>query len=203
MSKAVTVLAILALAGVAAVSSTSCFVHRRSGDLPTCTTDLDCLLVNVGVCDHGYCVDATSACPSPCTSCDLTDKTCEVQCNAGSACGLVKCPPGFDCTIRCGSANCGDIDCAEGTHCKIDCSGQAACGPINCGHAACEISCSGQDACLSIDCASACGCDVTCNANSGACPSMSCPMGDNGPCTRQGSAGGNCSSNPAGCDTCP
>lgn len=202
-SKAITVFAVVALAGFAAVSSTSCFVHRRSGDLPTCTTDLDCVLVNLGVCDHGYCVDASSACPSPCTSCDLIDKTCEVQCSAGTGCGAVQCPPGFDCTIRCGNTSCGDIDCAEAKRCKIDCSGAMACGNVNCGPAECEISCSGQNACPSIDCASSCKCDVTCNNSGTACPSMSCPMVDGTSCTRLGSAGGNCDSNPAGCDTCP
>lgn len=201
MSKTVTVFMVVALAG--AVAGTSCAVHRRSSDLPTCTTDLDCLLVNGGVCDHGYCVDAGSVCPSPCTSCDLVDKTCDVQCDSSHICGAVKCPPGFDCTIRCDTGTCGDIDCAGATHCRIDCRSAMACGNLNCGPAACDISCNGQGACPSIDCANSCRCDVSCNANGVACPNMSCRVAAGGPCTRNGSAGGNCSSNPTGCDTCP
>jgi hypothetical protein len=52
-----------------------------------------------------------------------------------------------------------------------------------------------------IDCGASCSCDVTCsNANS--CPSMACPVGSQGPCTDQGSAGGLCNSDPPGCSKC-
>lgn len=204
-SAALRALAALGLvAAAAAIAQTSCAVHRRSEDL-VCTTDADCTRINGGTCDEGYCVTASSGCPGPCMSCDFTDLTCEIPCNSGQSCGAVKCPVGFDCTIRCGSSGCGDIDCAGAQHCKIDCSGQGACGNINCGAAACEITCSGQGACPSIDCTRSCQCDVTCNSSGAACPSMSCPtVPITGQlCTRQGTAGANCDSNPPGCDTCP
>ena len=38
----------------------------------------------------------------------------------GYLCGT--CPPGFDCTIRCDAASCGDIQCALAKSCDIACS---------------------------------------------------------------------------------
>ena len=194
---------VLALAGAVAASTASCFVHRRSGDLPTCTLDIECDLIAGEVCDRGYCVAPSGECPRPCTSCDLGDRSCRIECPTNHPCGDLQCPAGYDCTFKCNNGSCGAIDCAQARSCDIDCSGAAACGNINCGGAECDISCSGPVACPSIDCALSCRCDVTCNSTGAACPSMSCPRTAFGDlCTRTGSAGANCDSDAPGCDRC-
>lgn len=180
MSKAAAILGVLALAGVAAVSSTSCLVDRRTPDLK-CQDDSTCVEINGGVCDRGYCVEASqAACPPECPACDPGAMTCPVTCSAGQPCD-VACPDGFDCEIRCNNAN--------------------PCGPITCVSGACNITCIGQSACPSIDCSGSCRCDVSCNIP-GACPSvLICPMTGTGePCADP--SDGSCTSQPAGCDTC-
>jgi hypothetical protein len=194
------ILVVLAAAGLAALSVASCSVHRLSdsftcdpaGDGHECGSDR--------FCSEGFCVQ--TGCPGPCTTCDVGDRTCRIDCTDKS-CGNVQCPAGYDCTIRCtNGGTCGAVDCAQAHSCDVDCSGPGSCGNLNCGKSACTIRCSGVLACPLIDCADACSCDVFCN-NPASCPSMSCPMGTLEPCTDQGSAGGLCSSDPPGCDKCP
>jgi hypothetical protein len=199
VSRLAAVLIVLGFAALAALPA-SCFVHRASDDYG-CGSDGDCK--DGRVCDTtGFCVIASSAsCPSPCTSCDVVDKTCRIECNSGKPCGNVQCPPGYDCTIRCtNSGACGSIDCAQGRSCDIACLGSASCGNLNCGPSSCSVRCSGVAACPSVDCAASCSCDVDCN-QSNECPSMSCPIGA-GPCTANGSAGAPCDSSEPGCGLC-
>lgn len=201
MSKPVAVVVVLAAAGLAALATPSCFVHRVTDDF-ACGSSSEC--GSGRVCEQGYCVDGatTVICPSPCQSCDLDAKTCRIDCTSGRPCGNVHCPAGYDCTIRCtNSGACGDVDCAQAHGCDVDCSGSSACGNLNCGTGACAVRCSGALACPSVDCAASCKCDVTCNNTALSCPVMSCPMAL-GPCTQQGSSGAPCSSDPPGCDVC-
>jgi hypothetical protein len=155
------------------------------------------------VCDDGFCVEMP--CPSPCTSCNLPQKTCRINCDLGvRRCADLACPAGFDCTIECDTGSCGDIDCRAAASCNIDCSGTAACGNILCGAGDCEVDCNGPTSCPFIDCASSCRCEVTCS-NSLACPSMSCPVAATGElCTEDGIAGEPCDplQDPILCDTC-
>lgn len=196
------VIVILAAVGLGALSTASCLVSRRSEGY-ACSTSSDCRDPD-RTCENGYCV--RSPCPSPCTVCDLTDKTCEIDCTVQSKpCGAIQCPAGFDCTIRCTKPNvCGDIDCSQSNSCDITCSATSACGAINCGPHACDISCSGTSACPMIDCADSCQCDVSCNNTTNVCPSISCPLGPTGqPCTGTGTVGENCDSSEPACNTCP
>jgi hypothetical protein len=191
---------VLALIGTG-IAIPACWVHRKSDEL-ACSDTTDCK--SGATCDHGYCVGGNNGCPSPCTDCDLGGLTCKIDCN-GRSCGNLHCPPGFDCTFHCpGPGACGDIDCAAATRCDIECSGSGACGNINCGPGECSVSCSGGPAaCPSLDCVSSCACDVSCG-NLAACPDMSCPtvFGTGDHCTRNGSPGSRCDSNPSGCDRC-
>lgn len=189
---------ILALAGLGSLSSSSCFVSRLSERF-TCTVTEDC--TDGRTCDQGYCVE--TPCPSPCTSCNLVDKTCRVECSSNQKCGNVQCPAGFDCTIRCSNGNaCQSIDCAPARSCTIDCSGAGSCGSINCGTGACDIDCAGAGACPSIDCVGSCRCDVSCN-NTPACPSIACPHPVDTFCTQGGVPGERCDSQESIlCDTC-
>lgn len=195
------ILVALAAAGVAALSVASCSVHRLSdsftcdpnGDGHECGSDR--------FCSQGFCVQTD--CPDQCSSCDVGERICRIQCTAGKPCGDVQCPAGYDCTIRCqNNGACGAVDCAQAHSCDVECFGPGSCGNLNCGKNACAIDCSGTLACPMIDCAASCSCDVSCTGTS-SCPSMACPMGSLGPCTDQGSAGAPCNSNRAGCDVCP
>jgi len=172
----------------------ACAVHRQSEPY-ACTTNRDCK--EPRVCAEGYCVDRlTGTCPAPCTSCDLTTMSCDVECGAAQPCGDVRCPAGFNCTVKCSSGGCGAIDCAQASACTVTCTGAAACGEIQCGSARCAASCSGARACSSIDCGASCACDVACNGS--ACPIQTCPV----LCSVATGAGPVCSSTPPGCDQC-
>lgn len=189
--KAFAIVLSLAMFGLAALSATSCLVNRRS-ETYACTSNSDC--DNDRSCENGYCVE--DPCPSPCSSCDLTDRTCQIECSANKPCGDVKCPVGFRCTIQCSNANaCGNIDCAEGNGCDITCGGGLSCQGINCGANACDITCNGTAACPSIDCANSCKCDVDCSNTTNSCPSISCPLSTAGkPCNQDGVPGEVCDS---------
>lgn len=196
-----TILAVLAAAGLAALSVASCSVHRLS-DAFTCDPDGDGHECGSGrFCSEGFCVQ--TECPAQCASCDTGDRTCRIQCTAGKPCGNVQCPPGYDCTIRCmNNGACGAVDCAQARSCDVACSGPGSCGNLSCGMKPCTIDCSGALACPVIDCADSCSCDVTCSNPATSCPSRSCPMSTGGPCTDDGTAGGLCSSDPPGCGLC-
>lgn len=171
--KASVVILILAFFTLGSLSMTSCLVNRKSEGY-ACNIESDCGLDSGRTCENGYCVPV--GCPSQCESCDLTDKTCRIECASNKACATVQCPAGYDCTIKCSNANaCGDIDCSQSNGCNITCSGGSSCRNINCGAQACAINCGGVSSCGTIDCAASCRCDVNCN-NQNACPSVSCPQ---------------------------
>lgn len=192
------ILGLLVIIGLGSLSTTSCLVTRRSEGY-ACDGDGDC--TSGRVCDRGYCVPAT--CPSVCTSCDLTDKTCSIVCSSSNTCGAVVCPPGYDCTIKCSNPNaCSAIDCRASAGCDITCSGQSACGPITCGPQACQIDCTSTGACSEVNCVDSCQCDIKCNNN--ACPTSSCPQPGGLLCTEDGTAATPCASSASStCDTCP
>ena len=202
--KAAAIILLLAVCAVGSLSMTSCLVSRKSDNF-ACTTDSDCDPTSGRTCDRGYCV-LQGTCPSPCTSCDLINKTCKIDCTSNKPCGSVQCPAGYDCTIRCsGTSACSNIDCAPGTGCNITCaSGMAACGGINCGPGPCTVDCAGPASCGTVDCVTSCSCTVSCN-NASSCPTNSCPPQAPGMyCTQDGTAASPC--NPTAspvCDHCP
>jgi len=188
---------------LAVLSMTGCVVSRKS-DHFTCTTDSDCDPTSGRTCDRGYCV-LQGTCPSPCTSCDLTNKTCKIDCTSTKPCGSIQCPVGYDCTIKCtGTGACSNIDCNPGTACDITCtSGMAACGAINCGPGECIVDCATPSTCGNVDCVTSCSCEVKCN--NATCPTNSCPLQPAGLyCTQDGTAASPCAPNAnALCDHCP
>lgn len=200
MSKLVTALGLLIGLALAAAAP-ACFTSRRS-DAYACTVTAEC--DSPRVCVSGFCVAPDGAgCPSPCTSCDLTARTCRVECSAGKPCGTVTCPAGFDCTVRCASVGaCTNVDCSHGDHCDITCSGAGSCGNVTCSQRRCDVECTGGLACGTISCASSCRCDVSCSGNA-ACPVNQCPMVGNQSCTTNGMPGPACDSGfDPGCDRC-
>src|SRR3954469_1257892 len=122
-------LAALAAAGLAALPVASCSVHRRS-DAFACDPAGNGSECGTGrVCRQGFCVESggTDACPGPCTSCGVGNRTCEIDCTGGTACGGVQCPAGYDCTIRCSNGGtCGDVDCAQAHSRDVTCAGPGA-----------------------------------------------------------------------------
>lgn len=161
----------------------ACAVNRKSNGL-RCERDDECS--DGRHCDDGYCVQSgssnTTDCPSRCSSCDVDQRLCEIDCDAGHACGDIACPVGYSCTIKCNDRQaCGDIDCGIGGRCDVTCVGAGACGDI-----ACDLSC---------------GCDVHC-VGDGACRDMACPqrLVD---CTRDEQPGSPCDSSvDATCNVC-
>lgn len=196
--KAAAVILILAIVVLGSLSMTSCLVDRHSEEF-VCTVDGDCH--DGRTCSNGYCVQG--ACPSACTSCDLANKTCKIECSANRPCSTVECPAGFDCTIKCTNANaCGGIDCRVATACDITCSGMASCGDITCGAGECAVDCSGPSSCTAVSCVDSCKCDVSCS-NAATCPISSCPQVAGGTCSETGMAGAGCDSSfDALCDRC-
>jgi hypothetical protein len=185
-----------------AMALSSCAVHRLSAGY-ACSKNGDC--DDGRVCDRGFCVAGQSQdpCPGICSSCNMSQRTCRIDCTANRPCGDVECPDGFECTVGCiNTGACRDIDCAQGTGCDISCTGTGACGEINCGKQACKIDCTGAASCPFIDCVDSCRCDVECSG-AAACPSPSCPEFPGALCTRNEEPGATCDSSVSvECDTC-
>lgn len=168
----------LALIAVAA----SCLVSRKSSDF-ACSTTTDCQ--DGRVCNDGFC---EPSCPAECSSCDLGELQCNVDCTDAGGCGDITCPTGFDCQVDCSASNaCGNVSCGGATSCDVSCHGSMACGAVTCGPGDCKIDCSGSSACASVDCSTSCGCDVDCNGGdcggAAVCPSpggIDCTDGDDG-----------------------
>src|SRR3954466_3416062 len=105
----------------------SCSVSHRSGDY-TCTRQSDCATPRL--CEQGFCVvpdgvpidgppggkdGKHDVCPNICSSGDLIAGTCMIDGGAGANCSsAVVCPPGFDCTIDCGTNGA----CRNGVDCR-------------------------------------------------------------------------------------
>lgn len=202
----------LALAAAAAVG-VGCSINHRS-DQYACTTSTDC--EGGRVCDNGFCIipgtidaartdapkpggDGGNNCPAPCTSCNVQQKTCTVDCQKTNCSNTVTCPVGYKCDIDCnGDNDCRNgVNCQESASCTVECSGKQSCQNVQCGPGPCSVSCSGVQSCRGVSCANSCACDVTCTGSQSCgeaiqCTSFAC-RSTNGP---------GCTSVPAFCHSC-
>src|SRR5207244_487373 len=121
-----------------------CSINHRSDEL-ACTKQSDCM--NGRLCMSGFCVLSgtvdSSTCPAPCTSCNVAQKQCTVDCNSSNCKGPLQCPQGFDCNFICDtdSACSNGVDCSFGHSCAFTCSGPSSCRGITCGSGKCSVTC--------------------------------------------------------------
>lgn len=197
--------------GVAIVAAGSCSVSHLSDDFVCdaqhrCSSDRTCVdgyCVALGIPDAGIdgpgLVDA-SVCPIGCTTCNVAQKTCTINCatNNGACNQRLTCPLGWSCDIICSPNNScsAGVVCTNARSCTVSCTGRGSCKGITCGTSACKVNCSGTSSCQDVFCAASCACDVTCGVNS-QCQNLTCPTG----CTSMSTFGG-CSSLIQGCNTC-
>lgn len=186
------------------IASASCLVDRKTEEF-SCASTVDC--ADGRVCTGGFCIQGelpdAAACPKPCQTCDLTLKTCTVDCAASDNCKAVTCPDGFACDITCSGNACDNINCSAAASCTVTCDGANACGNVTCGTGSCDVTCTGNQACDVVDCTASCVCDVACNGGTD-CQAASCPAptAGAGDCTDGTLAG--CDSTAAQCvRTCP
>lgn len=210
-----------------AIAAVNCSVSHRSGDY-ACTKQTDCASPRVctdGYCvvpgdvpidapmtepKDGTVVitpdapkpppdsNTMSVCPAACTECDITAKTCKIDCGSGNCGGAVQCPVGYDCTINCSAPNScrNGVFCTGDSACTILCNGSGTCRNVACGNGPCDIECTGQGSCRGITCGQSCACDVSCGDGS-TCQQITC---SNGPLCSDFQGG--CDSTNTGCDTC-
>lgn len=197
---------------IGALALAACSINHRS-DQYACSSSADC--DNGRVCDNGFCVVAGSTdaprndgkppggdannCPAPCTSCNIQQKTCTIDCQTANCTNTVTCPAGYNCDIRCNVDNScrNGINCQLSGGCNIECSGKQSCQNVECGSGPCDVGCSGAASCRGVSCNNSCACDVLCTG------SQSCPEGIQ--CTSIGCRGTNgigCTSVPAFCHSC-
>lgn len=199
---------VIALALLAA-----CSIQHRSGEY-ACTKQSDCN--NGRTCTDGFCVlpggggpdapksiDAPShgdsaSCPAGCSTCNVGQKTCTIDCRSSNCNGQVACPAGYKCDIQCDTDNScrNGVDCTAALSCNITCSGGNTCRNVECGLGPCDVACSGVSSCRGVACNSSCACDVTCTGNQScsdtiACTSLACKSGLG------------CTSVPTVCHSCP
>jgi len=194
-----------------------CSVSHKSQEF-ACTHNTDCAGHPGTVCDNGFCVvqgsidapmpkgDAPRGdapgnnCPTGCTSCNVQQKTCTIDClMSGANCDSnVQCPAGYHCDIKCdtdGACKNG-VSCVGGASCTVECSGGQSCRNVECGTGPCDVTCSGTSSCRGVSCNNSCACDVlctgtqSCQAGSVTCTSLLCGSGPG------------CTSVPAGCHSC-
>jgi len=191
----------------------ACSIQHRS-DAYACTKQADCN--NGRTCTDGLCVvpgsgmpdapkgvDAAvhidaNGCPPGCSTCNVGQKTCTIDCQSSNCNGSVACPAGYKCDIKCDTDNScrNGVDCTAALSCNLTCSGTSSCRNVQCGLGPCDINCSGPSSCRTISCNSSCACDVACTGNS------SC--GDTIQCTSLAcKAGLGCTSVPTVCHSCP
>jgi hypothetical protein len=199
---------------LAIVIATSCNITHKSDDY-SCTTTLDCdpgrLCSSDGFCVLGTSIDAAKGdaprtgdaapmCPPGCTSCNVTDKSCTIDCTKTSCNTALACPAGYKCDILCNTDNsCRQgINCRQGTGCNIECSGNQSCRGITCGSGACDVSCSGASSCRNVQCGSSCACDVTCTGNQSCPDAIFCKYAPALTCD----TGSGCTSMKNFCNTC-
>jgi hypothetical protein len=181
---------------VLVVFATGCTVTHRSQDY-ACTTQSDC--ASGRTCSGGFCVvngsgppidssvhlDTTKTidspmnlCPPGCTACDISQKTCEIDCSvdATGCVGAVTCPTGYNCNILCNVADAcrAGVACDNSTACTISCSGSGSCHDITCGPGPCNVECSGQTSCRNVNCQASCECDVTCPGSESCSDTVTC-----------------------------
>ncbi|NVB79993.1 MAG: hypothetical protein HOV81_16475 [Kofleriaceae bacterium] len=188
---------------IAVSATTSCSINHRS-DQYACTKSSDCEPGRT--CSDGFCitgegpvvdagkVDAPKTpdggqpgCPSQCTSCNATTKSCVIDCAmANGACNQpIVCPAGFKCDIRCNQDNAcrQGINCLQGASCQISCSARQSCDQVACGPGACSVTCNGVQSCRNVACGNSCACDVMCTGNQAcfggsiSCSSIACRSG--------------------------
>jgi hypothetical protein len=206
-------LARIAVIGAFAIAALgSCSIRHRSGDF-TCDVNTDCEAGRI--CDNGYCIvpgtldaprlDAAKPggdggnCPAPCTSCNVQQKTCTVNCQQANCTNTVVCPAGYKCDIQCNvESSCRNgVNCQQSASCNVECSGRQSCQNVVCGPGPCDVGCSGVQSCRGVACSNSCACDVTCTGN------QSC--GDGIQCTSlacRSTTGPGCTSVPAFCHSC-
>jgi len=206
MKRAIVLIVVAAV--VAALVASSCSIHHRSDDY-TCTTNTDC--TDGRICDNGFCVvsgsidaakgDAGRAdannCPAPCTTCNVQQKTCTVNCQSANCNDMVTCPAGYRCDIMCNTENAcrNGVTCTQATACNVECTGKQSCEDIICGAGPCDVACIGPASCRNVLCGSSCACDVVCTgaqscADGILCSSLACDSGSG------------CTSAPALCHSC-
>lgn len=192
--------------------ATSCSINHRS-DQYACTSTADC--DNGRVCDNGFCIVAGSIdaprmdapkpggdannCPPGCSSCNVTQKTCTINCQLTSCSNTVTCPAGYKCDILCNTDNAcrNGINCQLSTSCSVECSGKQSCQNVQCGPGPCDVACSGPASCRGVSCNNSCACDVTCTGNQSCedtiqCTSIAC----------RSTNGLGCTSVPTFCHSC-
>lgn len=201
----------VALAVALAAITTSCSIQHRS-DQYACTTAADCQ--DGRICDNGYCVVAgsidaprpgdaampgndASNCPPGCSSCNVAQKTCTINCQLTSCTNTVTCPAGYKCDIMCNADNScrNGVNCQQAASCTIACGGKESCQNVQCGPGPCAVSCTGGASCRGVDCNNSCACDVVCTGLQSCsdviqCTSLACR------------AGSGCSSAAAFCHSC-
>lgn len=197
------------------VALVGCSVSHRSQEF-VCTTQNDCAGHPNTVCMQGFCIvpgsidapmpnkdaprnDAPpNQCPTGCTSCNTTQKTCTIDCSQEGGCqNAVACPTGYHCDIQCNTDNAcrNGVSCVGGASCTVTCSGTSSCRGIACGAGPCDVTCSGSSSCRNVSCNNSCACDVLCTG------SQSCTQGIT--CTSLlCTSGPGCSSVAAGCHSC-
>jgi hypothetical protein len=195
-----------------AVSTPACHVDHKSGDY-ACSKNTDC--DSGRICNDGFCIvsgsidaatgdgprgDAmgSNGCPTGCTTCNVAQKTCTINCQAGANCtNTVACPAGYKCDILCNTDNScrNGINCQPGQSCNIQCTGKQSCQGVQCGAGPCDVTCMGVASCKGVSCNSSCACDVACSG------SQSC--GDSVSCTSPAcDTGLGCTSGPLFCHSC-
>ncbi|HTR50722.1 MAG TPA: hypothetical protein VMJ10_08450 [Kofleriaceae bacterium] len=197
----------------AIVIASSCSVDHRSDEY-ACVSQSQC--TGGRLCMQGYCIvpgaidaarpdgrgssgsDGGNACPSACTSCNVAQKSCTIDCSVTSCTGTVTCPIGYSCDVKCDTASSCDngVSCVGATSCTVECSGKASCRNVECGNGPCDVQCSGAQSCRGVSCNTSCSCAVECTGLS------SCPAGTV-ECTSIGcDDGSGCTATPAFCHSC-
>lgn len=189
----------------------ACNVNHKSEQY-ACTKNLDCDPERV--CNDGFCVqtgtivdaargDAPKGdagmtnCPPGCSTCNVQQKTCTIDCMTANCTNTVSCPAGYKCEILCNTENScrNGVNCQQSASCTVECSGKQACANVTCGAGPCDVACSGTQSCKGVSCGSSCACDVVCTGNQSCgeaiqCSSFAC---------RSGSG---CTSEPLVCHSC-
>jgi len=185
---------------------TSCGINHKSDEY-ACTTSAQC---NSGrKCVEGFCTisgppdapkrDAANGCPTGCTSCNVAQKTCTVDCSLTNCDAALTCPAGYHCDFQCKGDNAcrNGINCGAAASCTIECTGTSSCRNIACGPGPCDVSCTGAQSCRSVACGASCACDVTCIGPGSCIAPITCTSPG---CINAGGSG--CTSVPAFCHSC-
>lgn len=190
----------------------ACSITHKS-DGYSCNLNADC--DSGRVCSGGFCVvagsqidaprldapremgDANNGCPAQCSSCNVQQKTCSINCMTSNCQNTVVCPAGYKCAISCNTDNAcrNGINCTQGASCNIECTSKSSCENVQCGSGPCAVSCGGAQSCKNVSCNNSCACDVLCTG------SQSCQQGIN--CSSIACRSGlGCTSVPALCHSC-